>query len=88
MAPSAQNTSKGRAGTAQHCGQVAVSQNLVKPKPLPELIADMNWASLTMLLDGDTRWINFNQCAQHVRGSEADGSALARASSSAASALG
>src|SRR5215468_4411186 len=43
--------------------QAAVSQNLVKPKPLPELIADMNWASLTMLLGGDTRWINFDQCA-------------------------
>lgn len=57
---------------ARHCGQVAVSQKLVKPKPLPEPIADMNWASLAMLLDGDTRRINSNQCAQHC--GEADGS--------------
>ena len=48
---------------AHHRRQAAVAQNLVKPKPLPELIANMNWTSLTMLLGGDTRWINFDQCA-------------------------
>jgi hypothetical protein len=45
---------------AHHRRQAAVSQNLVKPEPLPELIADMNWAGLTMLLSGDTRCINFD----------------------------
>jgi hypothetical protein len=30
---------------------------------LPELVADMNRSGLTMLLGGDTRWINFDQCA-------------------------
>jgi hypothetical protein len=42
--------------------QAAVSQNLVKPKPLPELVADVNRSGLTMLFGGDTRWINFDQC--------------------------
>jgi hypothetical protein len=71
IAPSAsKHEQKGE--PAHHCGQVAVSQKLVKPKLLPELIADMNWASLAMLLDGDTRRINSNQCAHHC--GEADGS--------------